>query len=582
MAVSRSSMSGAEPVSRRALIAGTIGSCKSAFLAIAGVSVVINLLMLTGPLFMLQIYDRVLTSRSLPTLAVLAGLAAALYVFFGVLEGIRARALGRVGAKVDIGLSGEAFASNISLPLVTGGKGQGFEPVADLDRLRQFLSGAGPSAIYDMPWLPLYLAVVFLFHPILGLVATAGALIVSILILVNEWLSRRPVAEAAAQGSKRNRFSADARRYAEAIAAMGMAGALRNRWEVNNASFLSAQSKAADRASLFSTTIKTLRFVLQSAVLGVGGWLAILQEITPGAMIAASIITSRALAPVELAVAHWRGFVAARQSLGRLKLVLGHLPENEIVTRMPLPERSVELLDVASGPPGARLATVRGVSFSLRAGDGLGVIGPSGSGKTTLARAVVGVWPCLNGAVRLDGVETGRWDADRLGAAVGYLPQDVQLFDASVAENISRFAPSPSPDDVIAAAERANVHDLILSLPEAYDTMLGDGGVALSAGQRQRIALARALYRDPFLIVLDEPNSNLDAQGDAALNVAVLSARQRGAVVIVIGHRSSSIAAVDTLLVLQDGRQHDLGPKKDVLERLTAGNRGALKVAGHG
>ena len=582
MAASRSSMSGAEPASRRSLIAGTLRSCKSAFLAIAGVSVVINLLMLTGPLFMLQIYDRVLTSRSLPTLAVLAGLAAGLYVFFGVLEGIRARALGRVGAKVDIGLSGEAFASNISLPLVTGGKGQGFEPVADLDRLRQFLSGAGPSAIYDMPWLPLYLAVVFLFHPILGLVATVGALVVSILILVNEWLSRKPAVEAAAQGSKRNRFSADARRYAEAIAAMGMAGTLRDRWEANNASFLLAQSKAADRASLFSTAIKTLRFVLQSAVLGVGGWLAILQEITPGAMIAASIITSRALAPVELAVAHWRGFVAARQSLGRLNLVLGHLPESEVVTEMPLPERSVELIDAASGPPGAKLATVRGVSFSLRAGDGLGVIGPSGSGKTTLARAVVGVWPCLSGAVRLDGVETGRWDADRLGTAVGYLPQDVQLFDASVAENISRFAPSPSPDEVIAAAERANVHDLILSLPEAYDTMLGDGGVALSAGQRQRIALARALYRDPFLIVLDEPNSNLDAQGDAALNVAVLSARQRGAIVIVIGHRSSAIAAVDRLLVLEDGRQHDLGPKKEVLERLTAGNRGALKVARHG
>lgn len=582
MAASRSSLSGAEPVSRRSLIARTIGSCKSAFLAIAGVSVVINLLMLTGPLFMLQIYDRVLTSRSLPTLAVLAALAAALYLFFGVLEGIRARALGRVGAKVDIGLSGEAFASNISLPLVTGGKGQGFEPVADLDRLRQFLSGAGPSAIYDMPWLPLYLAVVFLFHPILGFVAMGGALVVSVLILVNEWLARDPAAEAAAQGSKRNRFSADARRYAEAIAAMGMAGALRDRWEANNVSFLLAQSKAADRTSLFSTTIKTLRFVLQSAVLGVGGWLAVLQEITPGAMIAASIVTSRALAPVELAVAHWRGFVAARQSLGRLSLVLGHLPESDVVTEMPLPERSVQLTDAASGPPGAKIATVRGVSFSLRAGDGLGVIGPSGSGKTTLARAVVGVWPCLNGAVRLDGVETGRWDADRLGAAVGYLPQDVQLFDASVAENISRFAPSPSPDDVIAAAERANVHDLILSLPEAYDTVLGEGGIALSAGQRQRIALARALYRDPFLVVLDEPNSNLDAQGDAALNAAVLSARQRGAVVIVIGHRPSSIAAVDTLLVLQDGRQRDFGPKKQVLERLTAGNPGALKAARHG
>ena len=393
MAASRSSMSGAEPASRRSLIAGTLRSCKSAFLAIAGVSVVINLLMLTGPLFMLQIYDRVLTSRSLPTLAVLAGLAAGLYVFFGVLEGIRARALGRVGAKVDIGLSGEAFASNISLPLVTGGKGQGFEPVADLDRLRQFLSGAGPSAIYDMPWLPLYLAVVFLFHPILGLVATVGALVVSILILVNEWLSRKPAAEAAAQGSKRNRFSADARRYAEAIAAMGMAGTLRDRWEANNASFLLAQSKAADRASLFSTAIKTLRFVLQSAVLGVGGWLAILQEITPGAMIAASIITSRALAPVELAVAHWRGFVAARQSLGRLNLVLGHLPESEVVTEMPLPERSVELIDAASGPPGAKLATVRGVSFSLRAGDGLGVIGPSGSGAYGMHRSLRATLP---------------------------------------------------------------------------------------------------------------------------------------------------------------------------------------------
>ncbi len=575
-------MSREPSTSRRSLIAGTITSCKSAFLAIAGVSIVINLLMLTGPLFMLQVYDRVLASRSLPTLVVLAGLAAALYVFFGVLEGLRARALGRVGAKIDVGLSGEAFASNASLPLLAGAKGQRFEPVADLDRLRQFLSGAGPSAIFDMPWLPLYLAIVFLFHPILGLVATGGAIVIAILTGMNEWLSRKPTAEAAAHGSRRSTFSADARRYAEAITAMGMMGALRARWETENVSFLLVQSKAADRASLFSTIIKTLRFVLQSAVLGVGAWLAVIQEITPGVMIAASIITSRALAPVELAVAHWRGFVSARQSFDRLKLVIGQLPESNVVTEMPLPSKSVELTDFASGPPGANVVTVQGVSFALGAGDGLGIIGPSGSGKTTLARAIVGVWPCLRGAVRLDGIEIDRWDADRLGTAIGYLPQDVQLFDASVAENISRFDPSPSSDAIIAAAKRAHVHDLIVSLPEAYDTMLGEGGIALSAGQRQRIALARALYHDPFLIVLDEPNSNLDAQGEAALNAAIRSARKRGAIVIVIGHRASSIAAVDTLLFLKDGRPHAFGPKEEVLKEVTVQNRAELRVVEHG
>jgi len=344
---------------------------------------------------------------------------------------------------------------------------------------------------------------------------------------------------------------------------------MRARWTGINGAFLEVQRQSADSAALFSTLTKTSRFIMQSAMLGVGAYLAVAQQITPGVMIAASIIMSRALAPVEQAVGQWRQFVAARLSLGRLKDVLARMPEYGECTDLPAPTVSLEVSALCVAPPGETGLTLNGVSFSLKAGDGLGIIGPSASGKSTLARALVGVWPALRGEIRLDGAKLDQWESDVLGNHIGYLPQDVELFDGSVAENISRFAPNVEAEGFIEAAQHAGVHEMILHLADGYDTQIGEGGAALSAGQRQRIGLARALYGAPFLIVLDEPNSNLDAEGDAALERAVAALRKRGAIVIVIAHRPSAIESLNTILVLGEGRQQAFGPKEEVLSRTT-------------
>ena len=558
-----------EDTTRRPNIAGALKFCGSAFFALGLISMVINVLMLTGPLFMLQIYDRVLTSRSVPTLIALAGLVGGLYVFFALLDGLRARALIRIGQRLDARLASQTFAAAVSLPVATGKLFEQVEPIRDLEQMRQFLAGPGPTAIFDIPWLPIYLAIVFLFHPYLGWLATAGAATIVVLLVLNETLSRRPASEAAGLSADRTREAATARRNAEAIAAMGMLDAINRRWTEKNERLLAVQGKGADWTALFSTLTKALRFGLQSAVLGFGAWLVLRQEITAGVMITASIITSRALAPVELAVAHWRNFVVSRQGLRRLAHVFDVTRTNMPQTQLPLPAKSLDVRGLASGPADEKLLTVHGVSFSLAAGDGLGIIGPSGSGKTSLLRAMLGVWPIRAGSVRLDGSELSRWEPRRIGQAIGYLPQDVELFAGTVAENIARFDPDWRSDVVIAAARLADVHDLIAGLPDGYDTQIGEDGAHLSAGQRQRIGLARALYGSPFLIALDEPNSNLDAQGEAALGRAIAVMREQGRIVVIVAHRPSAMAAVDLLLCLKDGRQQAFGPKDEVLQQVT-------------
>ncbi|WP_454061535.1 type I secretion system permease/ATPase [Candidatus Nitrospira salsa] len=546
---------------------------KTALVVVGLISFVINILMLTGPLFMLQIYDRVLTSGSVPTLVVLSGLVGGLYVFFGLLEGLRLRCLARIAAWVDERLSANSLAANVTLSLRFGEQVQGRDAVRDLDSVRQFLSSPGPSALFDMPWIPVYLGIIFLFHAYLGWLALAGALIISILIAFNEVLARNPTKVVAECVARRTAMVGAARRNAEVLTAMGMLNAFTQRWEKDNAEYLRVQGVAIDYSTFFSTTIKAFRFMLQSAVLALGAWLAIRQNISPGVMIAASIMTSRALAPVEQAVAHWRGFLTARQGAKHLAESLRISHTTAPKTALPSPTQSLDVQQLTLAAPGERTLLVQGIHFQLKAGDGLGVIGPSGSGKTSIVRALVGVWSAVKGSVRLDGADYDQWDRTTLGRSIGYLPQDVELFDGTVAENIGRFDPDATSDAIIAAARLADVHDIITSLPCGYDTVIGEAGGRLSAGLCQRIGLARALYGEPFLIVLDEPNSNLDHAGDLALREAIRTMRTRGSIVIVVAHRPSAIEPVEQLLYLKEGRQGAFGPKAEVLAQVTRSAR---------
>ena len=531
------------------------------------ISLLSNLLMLTGPLFMLQIYDRVLGSRSVPTLVALTLLVIVLYGFFGFIEWLRARMATRFAGALEEALAPELFRASVRMRLAPGHSGS--DPLRDLDSIRQFAAGPGPLALFDLPWLPVYLGIVFLFHPVLGWLATAGAAIIAALLVANEMLARRPSEEVTRAAAGRHGQTEDARLNAEPVVAMGMLDAITARWLEAASLLVAAQRRAADWTSFHASITKAFRFLLQSAVLAAGAFLVIEGEITAGLMIAASIVTSRALAPVEQAVAQWRSFVAARQAKARIETLLARIETPQRRLMLPAPHKSIFVRQLATGPDGSRQPLVAGVNFLLEAGEAMGVLGLSGSGKTSLARALVGVWPTLAGEVRLDGSELSHYDPALLGAAIGYLPQDVDLFDGTVAQNISRFQPHASSEAVLRAAALARTHELIAALPEGYDTRLGERGAVLSAGQRQRIGLARALFGDPFLLVLDEPNSNLDQEGEAALPAALTAAQGRGAIVIIVAHRPSAIAAADKLLFLQNGRQTAFGHKQDVLKQIT-------------
>ena len=540
-------------------------ACRSAFFGVGAMSCMINLLYLTGSLFMLEIYDRVLPSRSLPTLVGLAILAGGLYATQGVLDLIRGRILSRIGTSLDEALSGRVFETVVRLPLIAGGRNNGLQPLRDLDNVRSFLSGMGPSALFDLPWLPVFLAICFAFHPMIGLTALVGAIILVLLTILTEFLIRAPSSEATSLAARRIDLAAASQRNAEVLVAMGMSGRLTKRWSEANQNYLAGNQRASDVAGGLGAIAKVLRMTLQSAVLAVGAYLVIYQEATAGIIIAGSILSARALAPVDLAIAHWKGFVAARQSWHRLNRLLVSLPARAVPTLLQNPSSRLSVEAVSIVPPGDQRVIVQDVTFTLTAGNGLGIIGPSGSGKSSLVRALVGVWQPARGKVRLDGAALDQWSSDVLGRHVGYLPQDVELFAGTVAQNIARFDPDARSEAFIAAAKEAGVHEMIIKMREGYDTQIGEQGTALSAGQAQRLALARALYGDPFLIVLDEPNSNLDTEGDEALTRAVRAARERGAIVVVVAHRPIGIEAVDQLLVLKDGRMQAFGPKETVL-----------------
>jgi ATP-binding cassette subfamily C protein len=542
--------------------------CRAAFLGVACMSALVNVLYLTGSFFMLEVYDRVIPSRSVPTLVGLCVLALMLYAIQGLLEMIRSRILVRIGMALDEALSGRVFDVTVRASLKGSVGGDGLMPLRDLDQLRSFLAGGGPPALFDLPWMPVYLVICFLFHPMIGAVAVVGMLVLVAATALNDRATRRPAAMSVLHSQQRNGLAEVARRNAEALTAMGMQSRLALRWALVNRDYGQAQKRTADVAGGFGAMSKVFRMALQSGVLALGAWLVIHNEATGGIIIASSILVSRALAPAELAIAHWKTFVAARQSWRRLSDLFGRLPEPPRPHALPAPEKTLQVEAVSVAPPGARRIVLQEASFTLQAGQGLGVIGPSASGKSTLARALVGVWTPLRGQVRLDGAALEQWSPETLGAHLGFLPQEVELFPGTVAENIARFEHGAAPDLVIAAAKAAGVHELVLRLPEGYDTRLSENGSGLSAGQRQRIGLARALYRDPFLVVLDEPNSNLDAEGEAALTEAILGIRRRGGICVVIAHRPSALAALDLILMLTDGRVQAFGPKDEVLRRV--------------
>ena len=542
---------------------------RRALVSVMVFSAAVNLLMLAGPLYMLQIYDRVLASRSVPTLLALSVMLVMAYGFQGALDFIRGRITGRAALALDHHLDTTVHNAVITLGLQAPLAGDAQQPMRDLDQIRSFLTGSGVTAIVDLPWVPVFLALCFAIHVWLGVVALLGGGVLFALALMTERASRAPTRLMARQAGQRAALIEADRRNAETVVAMDMTGALAARWSLNNAAYLDGLSRAADVVGAYGGLSRATRLTLQSAMLGVGAYLVIRQELSAGAMIAASIMMGRALAPIETVIANWRGSVAARDSFRRLSATLDRLKETDATTDLPPPRMSVEARRLCLAPSGAQTLAIRDVSFRLAAGEALGIIGPSGAGKSSLVRGLVGVWKPVAGEVLLDGAALHQWSRASLRDRIGFLGQSVELFDGSVAANIARMAVEVDSAAVLAAAKAAGAHDLILGLANGYDTQIGDAGARLSAGQRQRIALARALYRDPFLIVLDEPNSNLDADGDAALQAAIEGAKARGAIVVIIAHRPSALAACDKVLVLANGVQQAFGARDEVVRAFT-------------
>ncbi|MER9296216.1 type I secretion system permease/ATPase [Mesorhizobium sp. M0621] len=549
-------------------LAYALRSCKAAFAGVAVFSGVSNILMLTGAMFMLQVYDRVLPSRSIPTLVAMAILAGVLFVGQAVVDLVRGRIMTRIGVELDEAVGGRVFTAVSRLPLYIGHQGDGLQPQRDLDNVRIFLSSPGPSTLFDFPWMPFYLAIIWSLHPTLGITAICGAIVLVALTAATEVFTRKPMGAAVSTGVMRNGFAEASRRNAEVLAAMGMGNRLHDHWREASREYLMQQQHVSDIVGGFGSFARALRLMLQSAMLGIGAWLVIQGEATSGIIIAGSILAGRALAPVDLAIAHWRTFVAARQSWSRLNQVLARLPQDAQPMALPVPGSNLTVERMTIGAPGAQRIIVRGVEFSLDAGSVLGIIGPSGSGKSSLARGLVGAWRPLAGRVKLDGAALDQWSSERLGRHIGYLPQDVELFAGTVAANIARFDPGSDPKAIVAAARAAGVHQLIISFPNGYETQIGEGGTALSAGQRQRVALARALYRNPFLVVLDEPNSNLDMEGERALAEAILAIKARRGIVVIVAHRPNILTTVDFVLMMKEGQMHMFGTKQSVLSKL--------------
>lgn len=549
-------------------VKAAFATCRTAFTSAGVFSCFINLLMLTGPLFMLQVYDRVLTSGSIPTLVALLVLVAVLFAFMGALELIRSRLLARIARKVDEELSDETLRA-VFVHALRHSPNVNSQPVRDLESIRQFVGGPGPFTLFDAPWTPIYLGVIFLLHWWLGIFAVIGAVILFVVAAFNEILTREPMARSAQAAMASHALVEEGRRNSEVLKAMGMTRQFRAKWQKLHGAALDQQIQASDRAGEITSFSKATRLFLQSAMLALGAYLAVQQLITPGTMIAASIIMSRALQPVEQAITHWRSFLGVRKAHDRLTVALESAHEAPPTLQLPAPRGHLQVEQLFLRAPGGDQVILHGINFELLPGTALGVIGVTGAGKTSLVRALVGLWPPAKGTVRIDDATLDQWSPEMLGPYVGYLPQDVELFSGTIAENIARLDSEPNGEAVVVAAQRANVHEMVLRLADGYDTLVGEGGYALSAGQRQRVGLARALYGDPTFVVLDEPNSNLDAEGESALVNAINHLKSNGATVVVAAHRPSAIGAVDQLLFLKDGKMAAFGPRDEVLAAVT-------------
>ena len=550
----------------RSELAEVLFRLRRSFYALGAFSGVINVMMLTPAIYMLQVYDRALVSRNVTTLAMLTLLVIGLFLLMSALEMIRTRVLIRVGNGLDMDLNRRIFSAAFERNLSRAG-GNPAQALQDLAQVRQFLTGNGLFAFFDAPWTPIYLLVSYLIHPLLGLVTLVGSLILVALAYLTEKATQKPLAEANPAALSSASYANNNLRNAEVIEAMGMLPAIGKRWYQGHLRILQMQTLASDRAALISSTGRFVRITLQSVILGTGALLAIEGKITPGMMIACSILTGRALGPVEQVIASWKQLLGCRSAWGRLNELLHDYPQRPPSMSLQRPLGMLAVENLIAGAPGTNNPIVRGVSFSLTPGESLGVIGPSASGKSTLARLLVGVWPAQAGKVRLDGADIFTWNKAELGPWLGYLPQDVELFEGTIAENIARFAEVDS-DAVIRAARSSGVHDMILRFPQGYDTRLAADGTPLSGGQKQRIALARALYGEPNLVVLDEPNANLDDVGEKALVDALAELKARGATVILISHRPNVLCAVDKVLMLRDGAVHMLGSRDEVFAAL--------------
>jgi ATP-binding cassette subfamily C exporter for protease/lipase len=544
---------------------------KRTFITIGVFSAITNMLALVPSLYMMQVYDRVLASQNELTLAMLTVLMLGAYLMLGALEMIRSFVLVRVGARFDMMMNKRVYTAAFEQNLKSAGGNAG-QAMADLTNVRQFLTGSALFAFFDAPWFPIYLAVIFLFQVPLGFFALGGTVILIALAVINERITRKPLKEANTLSVEAGNIATNNLRNAEVIESMGMLPNLMSRWFKVHSKFLNLQANASNKAGVITAATKFVQLSLQSLVLGLGALLVIEGKMSGGMMIAASILVGRAMQPVQQVIAAWKSVSGVRSAYDRLTVLLEANPKRDVGMQLPKPQGAVSVEGVTASPPGVKAPVLRNVSFALNPGDVLGVIGPSGSGKSTLARLLIGIWPTLMGKVRLDGADIYQWNKSELGPHIGYLPQAIELFGGTVSENIARFG-EVDPEKVVTAAKRAGVHDMILHLPEGYDTKLGDGGAGLSGGQRQRLALARAMYNDPAVIVLDEPNSNLDDAGEQALVMAVLELRKQGKTIILITHRMSALNATSKLLVLRDGQVQMFGPTAKVLAAMNEANQ---------
>lgn len=552
----------------------TIALCKGSFIAVGFFSFFVNLLMLVPSFYMLQVYDRAVGSGSNSTLLMLTLIMLLLMITLGSLEWVRSRIMVRISTKLEALLGRRLFAASFRQALNSGGMSASAQPLSDLSSLRQFLTGNGLFAFFDTPWIPIYLAVMFMFHPWYGWMGVICALLLAGLAYINEKLTHGPLQDANREHMAATNFTNKSLRNAEVVESMGMLDHLCQRWSARVIKVLVLQGTASDRAGTISAISKTFRQIVQSLVLGLGAYLAIQHEISSGLMIAGSILLGRALAPIDQLIGAWKGFVGARSQYARLHELLEKIAAEPKRMPLPAPEGRVTVGSLSVAPPETRRPIIRGVSFAVNAGEAVGIIGPSGSGKSTLARALLGIWPSLTGSVRLDGADISQWPRGDLGQYIGYLPQDIELFEGTISENISRFG-ELDPEAVVAAARMSGVHEMVLQLPEGYDTLIGANGGGLSGGQRQRIGLARALYRQPRLVVLDEPNSNLDDAGEKMLAHALQRLKQSGATVFLITHRPSVLAHVDKLLVLSGGELSLYGPRNQVWAKLQSAQQAA-------